>query len=528
MTMFSILVAVSLSFSGLPATVTPQLTESGDWTIVTVDSDGYFAGSLSLALDSLGYPHIAYHDSVNRTLNYARWTGYNWNTEIVDPTYGLAHSSMVLDSNDHPHISYSYSKNETLKYAKWNGTGWSIENVTEASSGLSSLTLDTNDSPHVSFRDVLNQTLKYAKWNGIEWNIQFVDSSCRVGNTHSLALDSNDLPHFSYHARGYYDLRYANWNGTDWNVTTVDSEGNVGLANSIALDGKDNPHISYGYTSGSGGQVLKYASWNGTAWNNMTVDSGSNVGKASLALDSEDNPHLGYSGLHVLGFHEGLKYAKWNGTAWNKEIVDSESNIGGPPSIALDTSEKPHIAYIDAYKADLKYATKANLTPPSRSVSLDIDPDTLNLKSRGRWITAYLTSEDANVKDIDVSSLLLNDVVSPARWDIQNDETVLMVKFDRADVQAILPISEAVDIKVTGQWMDGESFEVHDTIRVILPGRVPLAPKSTPPGIEFRSNLEVTTDEVRYFQLDAIYSFTYRERFMNQQPQRTSLGKGLI
>jgi hypothetical protein len=105
-----------------------------------------------------------------------------------------------------------------------------------------------------------------------------------------------------------------------------------------------------------------------------------------------------------------------------------------------------------------------------RSLALDIDPDTLNLKSRGRWITAYLTSENADVRDIDVSSLLLNDVIPPARWDLQN-ATVLMVKFDRAAVQALLSVSDSVDIKVTGQWMDGEGFEVHDTIRVIDPLR---------------------------------------------------------
>ena len=103
---------------------------------------------------------------------------------------------------------------------------------------------------------------------------------------------------------------------------------------------------------------------------------------------------------------------------------------------------------------------------PPRSITLDIDPDTLNLNSKGRWITAYLTTENAKAEDIDPSSILLNDVISPAWWNIQN-ETTLMVKFDRAAVQTVLPVSIAVDIKITGQWKDGEAFELHDTIRVI-------------------------------------------------------------
>ncbi len=103
---------------------------------------------------------------------------------------------------------------------------------------------------------------------------------------------------------------------------------------------------------------------------------------------------------------------------------------------------------------------------PPRRATLDIDPDTLNLNSNGRWITAYITTENAIAEDIDPSSLLLNDVIPPAWWIIQND-TTLMVKFDRAAVQAILPVSNAVEIKITGQWEDGEAFELHDVIRVI-------------------------------------------------------------
>ncbi len=112
------------------------------------------------------------------------------------------------------------------------------------------------------------------------------------------------------------------------------------------------------------------------------------------------------------------------------------------------------------------------LTPltPSRSVALDIDPDTLNLKSRGRWITAYLTTEGAPASDIDPESLRLNGALAPAWWDVQVDGT-LMVKFDRAAVESMVAPGESVAMWVTGQWRDGEPFEARDTIRVIDPGR---------------------------------------------------------
>lgn len=114
---------------------------------------------------------------------------------------------------------------------------------------------------------------------------------------------------------------------------------------------------------------------------------------------------------------------------------------------------------------------------PVKTLSLDIDPDTLNIRSGGKWITAYLTTENAMAEDIDPSSLLLNDFLKPEWWTIQN-KTILMVKFDRTALQAILLMSDSVAIKITGLWMDGKSFEVHDTIRVIDPVSQKLARQS--------------------------------------------------
>jgi hypothetical protein len=102
--------------------------------------------------------------------------------------------------------------------------------------------------------------------------------------------------------------------------------------------------------------------------------------------------------------------------------------------------------------------------------TIDIDPNTLNLKSKGRWITCYITlNEPYDPSSIDISTILLEDTI-PAEWgDIQGDR--LMVKFDRSDVQALLPVG-TYNLKVTGEFTDGTSFEGYsDEIRVIDPGK---------------------------------------------------------
>jgi hypothetical protein len=278
------------------------------------------------------------------------------------------------------------------------------------------------------------------------------------------SLDKDDYPHLSYYDRKNESIKYANWNGSAWIIEIVDTAGDHSTGpTSLALDRYDRPRICY-YKNETGS--LKYAEWNGTAWNIETVAYiGTWQAYSSMALDSDDNPHIGYSDY----YDKELRYAVRNRTAWEIETVHPAGYAVGP-SLALDKKDNPHVSYYNVTDSDLRYATKTELAQLVRSVDLDIDPDTLNLRSKGRWITAYLVTKNANPKVIDTSSLLLNDMVGPAWWDIQS-ETVLMVKFNRVAVQAILPVSDSVDIKVTGQWKDGGSFEVHDTIRVINPGR---------------------------------------------------------
>ncbi len=108
---------------------------------------------------------------------------------------------------------------------------------------------------------------------------------------------------------------------------------------------------------------------------------------------------------------------------------------------------------------------------------IDIDPDTLNLNSKGKWITCYIELPgNYDVEDIDVSTIKLNDEV-PAEsrptgvGDCDDDGIAeLMVKFDISAVQEILEAGDEVEITVTGELNDDTKFEGSDTIRVINKG----------------------------------------------------------
>lgn len=113
------------------------------------------------------------------------------------------------------------------------------------------------------------------------------------------------------------------------------------------------------------------------------------------------------------------------------------------------------------------YAT-IKYSPPTKRAIIDIDPDTLNLKSKGRWITCYIDLPNGyDVNDIDISTVMLEETI-PAEWgDIQGE--TLMVKFDRSEVEDMLSPG-IYNLKVSGELTDGLSFEGYsDEIRVIEP-----------------------------------------------------------
>jgi hypothetical protein len=127
--------------------------------------------------------------------------------------------------------------------------------------------------------------------------------------------------------------------------------------------------------------------------------------------------------------------------------------------------------------------------------TIDIDPDTLNEESKGKWVTAYIEFPAGyDVAEIDRATILLNDTIPvDQKWidipiesvvgDYDEDDVLdLMVKFDRADVIDFILASSDVDwqsekgyeyayvtLELTGQLYDGTPFRGSDIIKVIVP-----------------------------------------------------------
>jgi hypothetical protein len=115
---------------------------------------------------------------------------------------------------------------------------------------------------------------------------------------------------------------------------------------------------------------------------------------------------------------------------------------------------------------------------------IDINPATLNLESKGNWITAYIElSEGFDMQNVDISSIMLNGTISVALsapiaiGDYDNDGiSDLMVKFDRQAVANLIlkncqfiGTTGTMALTITGKLKDGTLFQGRATIRVIMP-----------------------------------------------------------
>ncbi|MBA7479284.1 hypothetical protein ES707_14718 [subsurface metagenome] len=99
-----------------------------------------------------------------------------------------------------------------------------------------------------------------------------------------------------------------------------------------------------------------------------------------------------------------------------------------------------------------------------------IVPRTINLTSRGKWITCYIwLPEDYNVADIDPNSVFFENVIQAESLSLDEQQQVAIARFSRSDVQGILNSGD-VELTITGQLTDGTIFEAIDTIGVIDKG----------------------------------------------------------
>ncbi len=223
---------------------------NGEWSapIVIDDARQDVGTEISLKVDSFGTPRLAYLDSPNGDLKFARFDNASWSVEQLD-TSGVTglYPSLVIDDDDHFWIAYLRKTRFDLRVMHFDGNIWSRETIdTDGNVGYSaSIALDQNDRPAVVYGNATYRQLKIAQRDeNNEWLIDVVDPSVFASYL-SLAFDFDNRPRVSYYEVDTADLKYAEFTGVEWMNQRLASRGATGLYTNLHIDDDGNSVILF-------------------------------------------------------------------------------------------------------------------------------------------------------------------------------------------------------------------------------------------------------------------------------------------
>jgi hypothetical protein len=336
-----------------------------EWLIETVDTDGY--STPAIALDQDQQPHMTYACSGGMgSLCYAVKSGSQWVIETVNTLGGEV--SLALDTADQPHIS---SGNGSLSYAHFDGSSWAVEpieaNVGDGMGRNSALALDAGGQPHITYYGPQTTSATqfwHAFYDGDEWVKEPVAGDA-WGDGRGVSSGLRSTPGAELHAIYQsgavwaFNVSYAHYDGHTWSTQVIASGSGGSLT--MAADGSlhvsfvSGSHVRYGRLQGSQWILQDVADF-GTPYPPRTPLGFVLDGATSIQMDTQNRPHIAF--YNQLDWDRGqLCYARFDGSQWIVEVVDTEGAPGfGQLSLALDTSDKAHIAYYDLVNDEVRYA----------------------------------------------------------------------------------------------------------------------------------------------------------------------------
>lgn len=239
----------------------------GSWS-AWADLTGAVGENPSMFIDRQGNVHVAYGGAALVYGVRSAATGtWQWSAPI-ETAAGIGRWSAVgLDSAGVPHIAYYDSINKTLRHA-WRPAGAWMTEEADTDIGIGLDMVIAGDTLHVSSLSTSNNIWYSVKAPGQQWQSSRID----IGRTlvvrqqevgTSIAIDRSGTLHFAYSDlyTGDDDMvyRYKTATGSNWTLLAVDDSilTNTGAYPDLVVDPFDNVHVAFRSTTGT--PRLQYA-----------------------------------------------------------------------------------------------------------------------------------------------------------------------------------------------------------------------------------------------------------------------------
>jgi len=369
----------------------PNLQAFGRWLYLLLAIGLAFGGWLLLSrLARVGASVL------NSSLSDSKQT-HIWPTEIINSPMASGRSFINMTGRS---LAYYTDKNHTfqqlhlayggknLYYATttWISPTWSAwtSEVVDPAADVgewASIAVDYLNRPHIAYYDKANGCLKYA-FKDVVWTIQTLDCDNVLlpvsEDETSLGLAENDgveiLPTLvSPDETSGFPLRQETMDIQGEIAPQAEPASGSGKYTSIAIDSYGQPHISYTKFYPRSDRIyhkLKYIYFDRTipAWKIYLVKQvGSGVASlneglfTSLAIDSRDRPHIAF----LDDDHDKVRYAfsprenNWSFSYPTSAGIGQYDNLGGWNSLVLrpgEPQDKPYIAFYDKTRGALTIA----------------------------------------------------------------------------------------------------------------------------------------------------------------------------
>jgi hypothetical protein len=278
-------------FIDLSTTLSHAERNATVWGKAVVDDSGLAASSEGFTIGPDGIPHMCYSKGAisARRLTHAYLTQTGWKTEMVDDTTQSGdYCSISIGSLNYVHIAYQDSDQGNLRYARFNGTSWSNELVdgSDKVGDWTSLKLDSSQRVAVAYVDRTNLVIRYAVLQDGRWRIESVGSLVSGLGWPSLDFGPSNIPHISYISSAR--LKHA-WNDTGWSIEDV-VPNEFPKMPKLRISTIGEPHFVYWV-----GNKYNYTTKHNGVWRSETIWETTKQGSTSgIALDSNDLPHSAF------------------------------------------------------------------------------------------------------------------------------------------------------------------------------------------------------------------------------------------